>query len=89
MRFEPISSDLPNFLIWGAQSHGYSFVISQELEQGYPEWTGFTASWKALKDDMRPFGTQPINRIDGGPWQRFTDAEQACEATLKQLKAKQ
>jgi len=76
---------VPNMRIWLAVSHGYSFCISEELEQGDPEWSGFSASWKSKAADMRPFGRQRANLIDGGPWQRFADAERACEQTLRQL----
>jgi hypothetical protein len=89
MRFEPVSNLVPRMRLWVAHSNGYSFVISQELELGDPEWSGYTASWKAQKADMRPFGKQPSNRIDGGPWPTFAQAEYACERTLKQLRSKQ
>jgi hypothetical protein len=88
MRFEPIPSPQPNMRVWNAQSHGYSFVISQGLGTGDPDWTGFTASWKAVKADLLPFGKQPANWIDGGPWPTFTGAEYACKQVLKQLVAK-
>jgi len=74
--------------IWMAASHGYSFCISEELETGDPEWSGFNASWKNARTDMRP-GKKMANMIDGGPWKRFAEAERACEATLKQLRQKQ
>ena len=82
---------LRNFRSWRAQLHGYSFVISLEMQTGpgFEDYTGYTASWKDMKYDMVPFGQQPSNRIDGGPWQTFTEAEQACKETLRALKSKQ
>jgi hypothetical protein len=82
-------SPFKNLRLWHALSGNYSFVIS--LEESQPvnaRWNGYTASWKNIQFDMTPHGAQPSNRIDGGPWQRFIDAEQACLRTLRQLQAK-
>jgi hypothetical protein len=88
MNFIPMPSPLPDMEVWAARSHGYSFVISLEKTQPPdPEWNGYTASWKNTNIDTRPFGKQPANRIDGGPWKTFAEAERACEQVLKQLKA--
>jgi hypothetical protein len=72
-----------------AASHGYSFCISEELEMGDPEWSGFSASWKNASADMKPFGQQRANLIGNGPWGTFADAEWACQQMLKQLMVKQ
>lgn len=80
---------VPSMRVWMAVSHGYSFCISEDLEENGPEWAGFIASWKNKAADMKPFGQQRANLIDGGPWQSFAQAERACEATLKQLRQKQ
>jgi hypothetical protein len=84
-----MTSTVPNMRIWMAATHGYSFCISEELEDDDPEWAGFNASWKSKRADMLPFGKQAANRIDGGPWKTLAEAERACEATLKQLRQKQ
>jgi hypothetical protein len=87
MRFEPVPAILRDMQVWAAIEAGYSFVITLELEPGAdPEWAGYSASWKSLKADMRPFGRQPPNQIDGGPWRTRAAAEAACQATLEQLK---
>jgi hypothetical protein len=89
MRFDPVRSVVPSMRVWGASSHGYSFCITQEMMEGDPEWSGFTASWKNESHDMLPFGKQPSNMIEGGPWRHFSDAEWACVQVLKKLRAKQ
>jgi hypothetical protein len=85
MKFRPAPSPYRNIRIWNAKIKGFSFVITQELLPGDEEFTGFTASWKNSKADMLPFGKQPANRIDGGPWNTFEEAEKACEYTLHNL----
>jgi hypothetical protein len=94
MRFEEvvgIGYIVPGMRAWQARSDGFSFVIGLETLTGkeYEGYTGYTASWKSLKADMTPFGNQLANRIDGGPWKTFTEAEEACKATLKQLRLRQ
>jgi hypothetical protein len=89
LRFEPQPSVLPRQKLWAARSGNYSFVISLEEEVDDPEWSGYMASWKHVGADMKPFGKQPANLIQGGPWQKFSSAESACRLTLKQLKMKQ
>ena len=81
-------SPLPNMRLWHATSGEYSFVISLEQEQGDPDWTGYMASWKNTRTDMRPFGRQPANIVDGGPWRTLAEAEAACDQALKQLRDK-
>jgi hypothetical protein len=89
MRFERLPDTMPNMKVWMAVAHGYSFCISEETEDNDPEWFGYNASWKNASADMKPFGQQRANLIDGGPWRRFRDAERACEQTLRQLMVKQ
>ena len=89
MNFDPVPDPLPKMRAWVARTHNFSFCISLEMESGDPEWNGYTASWKNTNADMHPFGKQRANRIDGGPWQTFSEAEDACRATLKQLIQKQ
>jgi hypothetical protein len=86
MQFDPVPSPLKLLRIWNAHSHGFSFVITLEQLPGDAVFSGYTASWKNRRADIRPFGKQPANRIDGGPWKTFTEAEAACDATLKQLR---
>jgi hypothetical protein len=82
-------SPLNGMRLWYAQNGNYSFIISlEESQPADPKWNGYTASWKNIQFDMTPLGAQPSNRIDGGPWLRFIDAEQACLRTLRQLQAK-
>jgi hypothetical protein len=81
MKFEPTPS--PRACLWVAWSWPYSFCIMLEQEMGDPEWTGYTASWKDMRLDMR------ANIIDGGPWQDLADAERACEQTLRLLERRQ
>jgi len=90
MRFERVPSSYPDMRLWAASSGNYSFVISEErMVPPDPLWSGFTASWKNVHSDMTPFGKQAANKIDGGPWKTLAQAEQACNATLKQLRRKQ
>lgn len=63
--------------LWGASAGRWSFIIS------YIEGDGYHASWK----NMEFVGKQSSNKIDGTPFQKFTDAENACKAALKQLRA--
>jgi hypothetical protein len=89
LRFEPIQPVMQGQKLWAARSGNYSFIISLEEEVLEPEWAGYMASWKNVGDDMKPFGKQPANLIDGGPWQRFSDVERVCRQTLKQLRMQQ
>jgi hypothetical protein len=92
LAFRSMPTPVPEMRMWWAASGGFSFIISQDLkaaEEGDPEWSGYTASWKNERADMLPFGEQPANMIDGGPWPRFTDAARACDRVLRQLRARQ
>ena len=76
---------------WVNRVNHYSFVITLEMEDGpkFDKWVGYTASWKNTKFDLTPHGKQPANRIDGGPWKTFKEAEDACTNTYRQLRNKQ
>ncbi len=88
MRFNEIAMLVPDMRAWHATNGDWSFVISYEPRsgQGYEGYTGYTASWKNMNADMAAFGSQPANRIDGGPWETYGEAATACEAMLKKLK---
>jgi hypothetical protein len=72
---------------WLGIRYGFSFVITHESRcgAGYEGYTGYTASWKNRALDIALGAAYPANRIDGGPWTHFKDAQRACEVTLKQL----
>lgn len=91
MIFKEYPSPVIDLKFWLAYSHNYSFIISYEPRsgKGYENYTGYTASWKNQNFDVTPHGKQPANRIDGGPWTTFKEAEEACKETLKQLLKKQ
>jgi len=91
MRFEPVPVPLRDMRAWCAKTHGFSFVITLEQQQRDPNFTGYNASWKRVRGDMRPAlpglgGEQPANRIEGGPWKTFGQAEAACRAALMRLR---
>lgn len=90
MKFQQVLSPFDDMPLWASRSNGYSFVISYDPKTGagMDGWTGYNASWKNLAADMEPFGKQRANRIDGGPWQTFLEAELACKKTLKELRNK-
>jgi len=85
MGFQECPSPFHGLRVWRADAADYSFVISHESLKGFDQYSGYTARWKNKKFDTTPFGSQPANRIDGGPWQRWVDVEEACKATLKKL----
>jgi len=93
MKFERLPP-LGPLQTWRAASDGFSFVICHEPLSLGPQHQGYTATWKSRAHDIRPAlpglgGTQPANRIDGGPWRTFAEAEAACEATLRHLRKRQ
>ena len=59
-------------------------------EPGWPEWSdtelaawpGYTATYVRAGDPSRPKIV-----IDGGPWKTFAEAEAACEATWRSIRA--
>lgn len=81
LRFAPVDLGIPDMQGYRAASNNYSFLITLERRIGpdFEGYTGYTASWK-------PFGTSTVaNRIDGGPWKTFKEAEEACKSTWRQL----
>jgi hypothetical protein len=74
--------------IWQAVHGGYSWVIA--FEPGLPYWTeeqkaqhiGYTASYR--RADHR--NSNQTIRVGGGPWDSFTEAEEACSRTWKQIR---
>jgi hypothetical protein len=89
MIFKPARSPLVDMRLWHARAGDYSFVISLEMQNKDPQWSGYMASWKSVLHDLTPHGAQPSNKIDGGPWQTFVEAETACKETFKRLSRKQ
>ena len=67
--------------IWSASSNGFSFVISYESPTGpgFHGKPGYVASWRSRSPSKGAI------RITGSPFKTFTEAEEACEATLEYL----
>ena len=67
--------------IWIADSDGFSFVISYESPTGlgFHGRVGFLASWRPLYQSRRAI------RITGSPFKTFAEAQDACNAMLKEL----
>ena len=67
--------------IWSADSDGFSFVISYESPTGlgFHGRVGFLASWRPLYQNRRAI------RITGSPFKTFAEAQDACNAMLKEL----
>jgi hypothetical protein len=78
MRFQRLPNDGVCDGSWGARTGKWTFVIA------HIEELGFTASWK----NREFMGVQPSNPIGDWdkPFQKFSDAERACNETAKQLK---
>ncbi len=81
MKWIRLRSPYEDMELCGSIKGDYQFIISEENGE-------FRASWKNNKFDLKPFGKQPANYI-GGVFNSFEAAEEACEATYKQLRAKQ
>lgn len=88
----PMNVAIPNLgrmRIWQAIYGGYSWAIS--FESGLPTWSeedkikfiGYTASYRRTDHHN---SSQTI-RVDGGPWDSFAMAEDACKSLWKQLRA--
>lgn len=75
--------------IWQAVHGGYSWAIA--FEPGVPSWSdeerakhvGYTASYRMA---LHRNSSQTI-RIDGGPWDSFAKAEEACQRTWRQIRS--
>ena len=67
--------------IWSADNDGFSFVISYESPTGlgFHGRVGFLASWRPLYQNRRAI------RITGSPFKTFAEAQDACNAMLKEL----
>jgi len=67
--------------IWSASSEDYSFVISHESRAGpgFHGQPGYVTSWRQLNPAIGAI------RIGGSPFKTFAEAEEACNAMLKQL----
>jgi len=67
--------------IWSADSDGFSFVISYESPTGpgFHGRVGFLASWRPL------YQSRHAIRINGSPFETLAEAENACNAMLKEL----
>jgi hypothetical protein len=82
MKFRAIPSLIEGIGVVGAVTRGYTFIIS--IEDGQ-----YRASWKSRSADMKPFGAQPANYIDGSPFASWDSCYEACLRTYKQLRARQ
>lgn len=75
--------------LWQAVHGGYSWAIA--YEPGVPTWSdtekakhvGYSASYRLTSQHS---STQTI-RIDGGPWDSFAKAEEACKRTWRQIRS--
>lgn len=80
---------LGNVRLWQATHGGYSRVIT--YEPGVDGWTddekakcvGYSASYRRLDHHD---SSQTI-RIDGGPWDSLTKAEDACKRTWRAIRS--
>lgn len=88
----PLNVAIPHFAkmrAWQAIYGGYSWVIG--YEPGVPEWTdeqkaqavGYRASYRRIGDT----DSSKTIKIDGGPWDTFIKAEEACKQVWKQLRS--
>lgn len=81
LQFSRVISPIEDMEIWSASSNGFSFVISYESRtgSGFHGHTGFVASWRSLSQNTGAV------RVGGSPFNRFTEAEQACNLMLEYL----
>ncbi|MBR0687319.1 hypothetical protein JQ594_15415 [Bradyrhizobium manausense] len=88
---KPLNVAIPNLgrmRLWQAVHGGYSWAIA--YEPGVDHWTdaekakfvGFSASYRLTRHRD---SSQTI-RIDGGPWDSFAKAEDACKRTWRQIR---
>lgn len=74
--------------IWQAIHGGYSWAITYEpgvpswTDEQRKEWVGYSASYRKLGH----YKSSQTIRIDGGPWDTFTKAEEACKRTWRQIR---
>ena len=89
MPFNVAIPSIGNIRLWQAVHGGYSWAIT--YEPGLPQWNdeektkhiGYTASYRRADHSK---SSQTI-RIDGGPWDSFAKAEQACQQTWRQIRS--
>ena len=80
--------NIDNMRCWGATHGGYSWVIS--YDPGMPNWSdedrrkwqGYTASYRRLDQHS----SKETIKIDGGPFQTFSAAEDACKKIWRGLR---
>jgi hypothetical protein len=70
-----------NMDVWSASSVNISFVISfaSRAGPGFHGRPGFLASWQPL------YSSTGAIEIIGSPFEAFADAEDACNAMLREL----
>jgi len=70
-----------NMDVWSASSANISFVISfaSRTGPGFHGRPGFLASWQPL------YSSTGAIEIIGSPFETFADAEDACNAMLREL----
>jgi hypothetical protein len=70
-----------NMDVWSASSANISFVISfaSPAGPGFHGRRGFVASWQPL------YSSTGAIEIVGSPFETFADAEDACNAMLREL----
>jgi hypothetical protein len=70
-----------NMDVWSASSANISFVISfaSRAGPGFHGRPGFLASWQPL------YSSTGAIEIIGSPFETFADAEDACNAMLREL----
>lgn len=88
----PLNIAIPTMAIvriWQAVHGGYTWVIMHE--PGLPHWSadqkrthvGYSASYRRM--DQRT--NRETIKIDGGPWDAFTKAEDACKRVWRQIRS--
>ena len=81
MEFTRVISPVKDMEIWSASSDGLSFVISYESRSGpgLQGRAGFVASWRPI------YQNRCAIKVGGSPFKSFSEAEEACKATLAYL----
>jgi hypothetical protein len=84
MQFTRVVGLVEDLEIWSANSDGFSFVISYESRSGpgFHGRAGFVASWRPIHPSSRAI------KVGGSPFERLTEAEEACKAMLVHLTRK-
>jgi len=87
----PLNVAIPsmgNIRLWQAVHGGYSWAIM--YEPGLPQWSdaererhvGYTATYRLATHNK---SSETIS-VDGGPWDTFTKAEDACKRIWRQIR---